>query len=165
MNPPLRKQEQVDAILPRLAWYFRPHLDGIEVVHFTGSRDLLGAITLPATVDPAVKGALPGLVRKVRMLSPVDFDKRMAAIDAERDILLLWDERAEGGASAAFKAASKALTPVQGFYRVDPERTRMEGSYYLWAGLNRFADIPALTAQNHARLNAMLAEIGQHSKA
>lgn len=41
----------------------------------------------------------------------------------------------------------------------------MEGSYHLWAGMNRYADKEALLSKNHVRMKRMVAEIGQHEKA
>lgn len=163
--PKLTETQDLNDILCRLNWYFRPYLDKIDAIHFTGKRAMLANVTRPSHMDPVVEDGLHTLKDKIRLLDPGAFDERIAQVDPARDMLLIWDESAEKKASPAIRAAIKTLSSRSGFYRVDPNRTRMEGSFYLWAGMNRYADRAALLTNNHARMKDMIAEIGQHEKA
>lgn len=165
LYPPLRNAADIDNIVCRLAWYFKPYLSKIEAIHFTSRRALVDEAKLAPQLDPLVAGDLKAVKAKIKLLDHGAFATAIGEIDPTRDMLLIWDESAEKDAPAQVKAAIKALNSKQGLYRVDPLRTRMEGSFYLWAGLNRYADRTALVAQNHARMRQMVAEIGQHEKA
>jgi hypothetical protein len=165
LYPAVTDQARMDSLLCRLAWYFRPYLDRITAIHLTADQGMVDAAGLAPNIDPAVVAALPALRAKVRLLATADFDARMSKADPARDLFLLWDETAEKTAAQRFPGKIKALTGKQGFYRVDAERTRMEGSFWLWAGLNRFADTAAMTTQNRARLTSMAEELGHYRKA
>ncbi|WP_370240681.1 6-hydroxymethylpterin diphosphokinase MptE-like protein [Pararhodobacter marinus] len=163
--PALTDPEKLENIVCRLAWYFKPYLSQIEKIHFTSTRAKLDAAGLAPKLDPLVETDLPAVKNKIQLLNHAAFEEAISALDPERDLLLIWDESAEKSAPAVIKAAIKSLTSKRGFYRVDPDRTRMEGSFYLWAGMNKYADQPGWIAQNHARMRKMVAEIGQHEKA
>ncbi len=165
LYPAIAAQADADSLLCRLAWYFQAHLDRIAAIHMVAPRAMLDTAGLAPNIDPAVATMLPAVRRKMQPLDATTFEKHLSAVDPKADILLLWDETAEAEAPAPVRAAIKALGARQAFYRVDPQRTRMEGSFWLWAGLNRFADVPALTAANRARFQEMRAEIGHHDKA
>ncbi|WP_439525443.1 glycosyltransferase [Roseovarius mucosus] len=163
--PALLNLEDIDNVVCRLAWYFKPYLSKIDSIHFTSRRALVDAAKLAPQLDPLVAGDLAAVKAKIKLLDHEDFAAAISEVDLARDLLLIWDETAENNAPAPVKAAIKALGAKQGLYRVDPLRTRMEGSFYLWAGLNRYADRAALLEVNHARMRAMVADIGQHEKA
>jgi hypothetical protein len=165
LYPALITPDDVDNIVCRLAWYFKPYLTKIDSIHFTSRRSLVDAAKLAPQLDPLVAGDLAAVKAKIHLLDHEDFAVAVAEADPARDILLIWDETAEINAPAPVKSAIKALGAKQGLYRVDPLRTRMEGSFYLWAGLNRYSDREAMLAMNHARMRAMVADIGQHEKA
>ncbi|MBC7180015.1 MAG: hypothetical protein H5U14_07960, partial [Roseovarius sp.] len=137
----------------------------IDSIHFTSRRSLVDAAKLAPQLDPLVAGDLAAVKAKIHLLDHEDFAATIAEADPARDILLIWDETAEINAPDAVKSAIKTLGAKQGLYRVDPLRTRMEGSFYLWAGLNRYSDREGMLAMNHARMRAMVADIGQHEKA
>lgn len=165
LYPALITPDDVDNIVCRLAWYFKPYLTKIDSIHFTSRRSLVDAAKLAPQLDPLVAGDLAAVKAKIHLLDHEDFAATIAEADPARDILLIWDETAEINAPDAVKSAIKTLGAKQGLYRVDPLRTRMEGSFYLWAGLNRYSDREAMLAMNHARMRAMVADIGQHEKA
>lgn len=163
--PALTDPIHLSNIVCRLAWYFKPYIGKIDEICFTSTKARLSVAGLAPKLDPLVEGDLDAIKAKIRLLDHKGFAAQIATIDAENDILLIWDETSEKSAPESVRDAIKKLSSKRGFYRVDPLRTRMEGSFYLWAGLNKYADQAAWTAQNHERMRALVAEIGQHEKA
>lgn len=163
--PALTNPEKLANIVCRLAWYFKPHLSKIDTIHFTSTRAMLDQVKLAPKLDPLIAGDLDAVREKITLIDHAAFAATIEKIDLEKDVLLIWDESAEEKAPPPVRAAMRALNSKRGFYRVDPDRTRMEGSFYLWAGVNKFADQAKWTAQNHARMRKMVVDIGQHKKA
>lgn len=165
LYPPLRNAAGLDNIFCRLALYFNPNLSKITASHFTSRRALVHEAKLASQLDSLVVGALKAVKAKIKLLDHCAFPDANGQVDPARDMLLIWDEIAEKDAPGQDKTAIKVLNSKQGLYRVDPLRTRMEGSFYLWARLNHYADRTALVARNYARMHQMVAEIAQHKKA
>lgn len=163
--PPLVEPKSLSSVVSRLAWYFKPYLNAIDSIIFVGARKTLNEVELAPLLDPLIARDFDAIKAKIHLMNREEFCDRLININIERDLLLIWDESAEKNAPPAVNVAIRALKSKQGFYRVDPLRTRMEGSFYLWAGLNRYADRSALVALNHQRIRQMISEIGQHEKA
>lgn len=165
LYPEIHESTVIYDIIGRLSWYFKPYMNQIEAIKFIGDRQILDSGQLPPVFDPRIAEDLPWIKAKIQILDFSGFAEAIERVDLARDILFIWDQPAEKDAPAPIKTAIRALSLNQGFYRVDPRRTRMEGSFYLWAGVNRYADQAALVVQSRGRLRKMLAEIGRHEKA
>ena len=163
--PQMLQQEKLDNIVCRLAWYFKPYLNSIEAIHFTCTRKKLDAVKLPVYLDPAIERELPALKDKIHLLKKNDFLKVVADSDPQRDLILIWDESAETTAPVEVLSAIDKAKKKSGFWRVDPLKTRMEGSYYLHAGWNKFTDRKETIDRNKKKFREMAKDIGHHKKA
>lgn len=152
--------------MSRLAWYLAPYMGRIDTIHLSvANNEWLGAVELAPNLDPLISDRLPSILRCVALRSVRGLAHEIGKADPTRDIVLIVDERAEVGMPHTLKAQIDAFIQNGGRYRVDPVRTRQEGSFYLWAGLNKLSDSAALTAEHARRFDAMSADIGRHDKA
>lgn len=148
-------------LLSRLTWYFTPYLDQIGSIQLCATPEQVAQATPLSTMDPAIAERLPALKSKITCLEAGDFRTRLTEADPAAAVFLLADEDEHGRYGeeiGRFRAKGR-------FFRVDPLRVRMEGSFYLWAGLNAFCDAEADTAVFHERFLQMAGELGQFDKA
>ena len=164
--PQITDRQRLDDLVARLAWYLRPYLDAIGRVHLAlPDAAWLNDLTLPEHFDPAIGPMLPQLRALIEPHHPQSLQPCIETGDPQRDVLLLIDVDAEEGAPPVIRDRIRAFQANGGFYRVDARKTRQEGSFYLWCGLNRFRDPAALIKQHKARLETMLADIGPQQTA
>lgn len=163
--PAIESQQDADRILSRLAWYLHPHAENLHSVHAAIPEPLLNNIRLSADLDPKITEYLPWLCKKVASQSPEELWTRITNGNTSRDVFFMWDVRSESDPQLPVAETIKAYQKHGGFYRIDPDRTRMEGSHLLWAGLNKFCDIPAIIEAQRERFKALAADVGQHERA
>lgn len=166
LYPRLTRQGDLDSLLSRLAWYFKPYLPQIDHIRIScAGTDMLQKVGLAPHLDPAIAADLPLITEKLHYHSEAGLIATIRQANPETDILLIWDVSAEAEAPAAVKAQIKAMSKHSGVYRVDPVGTRQEGSFFLWCGLNKFNDAKALARENEQNFQAMTAELGHYGKA
>ena len=164
--PALSSQDQANDFVTRLAWYMAPYLAKIDSILLTSQNaDWVQKAVLAPHMDRAIEGLMPAVKAKIRIVSEAELSAAIIAGDRKRDAMMLIDSRAEATMPAELAAAKDGYLANAGFYRVDPVRTRQEGSFYLWCGLNRFIDSKAVVAQNKLKLAALAKDIGHWKKA
>ncbi len=164
--PEVTEQGELNDLLSRMAWYFRPYLSEILAFRLScANTDMLRKVQLSDHLDPVISQNIPDIVGKVHRHSPEGLTRVIKDADPQNDILLIWDVEAEKSAPALLKKQFLEFSKNSALYRVDPKRTRQEGSFYLWSGLNKFGDGRKLLKTNKEKLDQMVAEIGQHKKA
>lgn len=164
--PEVEAQADLDSLMSRLAWYMKPHLHAISSIRLAcPDKEMIAAAQLAPHLDPEIAGTLPAIREKVHYHSRLGLNRMISNADPGQDVLLVWDVQAEKSAPAGVKTAIAAFARRGGLYRVDPVRTRQEGSFFLWCGLNRFSDVPALLHENTERMGRMIAEVGHYDRA
>lgn len=164
--PHVADRQQLNEVVARLAWYMRPYLGAIDGIHIALSdASWLNDVALPPHLDPAITALLPALRAHIAPHHPEALTQRIAEADPKNDVLLVIDTDAEAAAPQPVRDAIDAFRRHGGFYRVDAQKTRQEGSFYLWCGLNKFRDARALGDHYQTRMRAMLSEIGQQQNA
>lgn len=164
--PPVSDQEDLNNVVSRLAWYLSPFVDQIDSIQLSvPDQRMLGSVALAPNLDAEILARIPMIQQHLVFRSPRGLAHEISFADAKRDIVLLIKDDAEAGAPAGLKARLAEFARNGGRYRVDPLKTRQEGSFYLWAGLNKLSNIIELTALYAARFSEMAAEIGEHEKA
>ncbi|MDF1615253.1 FkbM family methyltransferase [Desulfurivibrio dismutans] len=164
LYPPFLGKSELDNIISRLAWYFKPYLDRIEEIHVASTHIKVDAVNIPHFIDPSIKDELPAILSRLRLLDLSNFNKEIAQFDPAEDLILLWKEGGEAQAPKPLVAAIEAAKKKSGFWRVDPVKDRLEGSHYLHAGWNKFANQADLIRKNREKFEAMASLIGHHRK-
>jgi len=148
-------------LLSRLSWYFSPYLERISAIVLCATPEDVAQAAALAEMDPLIAERLPALKEKILCLDPAALRARLEVTEPREALFLLADDREQEGLRPEierFRAAGR-------FFRVDPKRVRMEGSFYLWAGLNGFGDIEADEKLFHDRFRRMARELGQVERA
>jgi hypothetical protein len=164
--PELTSQADLDDTIARCAWYLFPYREQFDVIELCVSSGLKPSFSVPPNFNYSVERRMKELLPKIRISSPgrEGLGAWLSAFD-HIDALFRW---------RLSKPADKAVTEWPGFgvlkskgrvFDVDPNATRMEGSYYLWAGLIAFLDQDALAKENQARFAKFVAEHGEAQKA
>ena len=115
----------------------------------------------------------PGLAENAKEIANLfRFDDQSEMTAEERDdpfrgadAVFVWragDPALKAHAEEAFIARMKKAGR---HFEVDPTKTRMEGSFYLWAGLNIFADSAALTSLNKTKFQKFLESLPNRKRA
>lgn len=154
-------QNRWDDLISRLTWYLTPYLDQIDRVEICATTAEIAAARLAGPLDPLIADHMPRLKEQLVSVTPTDIRAQLNRVDPGKHLFLLADDSLEKD----YKVEIGRFHPKGRFYKVDPVKTRMEGSFYLWAGHNTFTDTKAETAAYHARFKEMHADIGQHQKA
>ncbi|MCF3638475.1 glycosyltransferase [Rhizobium sp. TRM95111] len=163
--PAITQKVDADNLISRLSWYFQAGLESIDEIVLCGNKMLTDQVSVPDFMDPGLKILVPRLTERVSIVAEDELQRRIIDADVVRDILLIWDTRVETGMPVALARSVDAFRKSGGLYRVDALRTRMEGSFYLWASLNRLHDPNRLEELNRHKMAALLKDVGAHSKA
>lgn len=152
-HPRVQTQAQLDDMLARCAWYLHPFLDRLESVDIPVAPGLAFSGVAPDMFDREVAPRLAELRRFVRLdESGGDPATRLAGLDPQDDALLIWRVTPEAEQPPAVTAQIARLRGRGRVFEVDPQATRMEGSFYLWAGARLFTDEARVLATARARL-------------
>lgn len=154
-------QDGWDDLISRLTWYFTPYLEQIERIEICASAAQIAAAALRGPLDPAIAGHMDALKARLVPASPEKLLAQLGRVDGRKHLFLLADDRLAEDLTAEIGRFRK----YGRFYRIDPERARMEGSFYLWAGVNGFCDVEAETAAFRDRFAVMAREVGMHDRA
>ena len=154
-------QEDWNDLISRLCWYFTPYLDQINTVSICANQEQLEHVQALDSMDPMIAEALPALREKLRPVSADRLRERLQTVDPTVHVFLLADDRLQ----EEYTPLVHRFREKGHFYRIDSRRVRMEGSFFLWAGLNVFVDTAAETAAFHDRFRAMARDLGQFDKA
>lgn len=164
--PLIEDRAQTNDLVSRLAWYMAPYLDSISAINISAADAVwVREAELAPHMDPYVASLIPKVIAKIKVVPDQELTKAIEAGDKKKDILLLVDSRAEETMTEGMKVAKAAYLANAGLYRVDAKRTRQEGSFYLWCGLNKFTDAKFVTAENKIKLAEMVKEIGHYRNA
>lgn len=164
--PPVKEQATLDNVVSRLAWYLAPYIDQIGFIELNmANRAMASKVRLAPNLDPGIAPRLRDILPHLLYRSEAGLVRQITLADPKHDILLIIDETAEASAPAELAKKIAEFTRNGGRYRVDPLRTRQEGSFYLWAGLNKLSDAKALTAHYQGRFKALMEDVGQYQKA
>lgn len=164
--PRIKSKSDLDSLVSRFAWYFSPLIDQIKSIELScEEHNWLREISLSPNLDRRIENLLPKITAKIVYRSEADVVAGIEKADPARDIVLIADETAEESMPPRLKIALEPFIARGGRYRVDSLRTRQEGSFYLWAGLNKLTDTAALKREHESRFATMAAEIGDHQRA
>lgn len=143
--PAPETQEHANDLLARAAWFFA----GRQDVAFTvqpGSCKYLPQWECPADLDPAISALWLEFAKCVQEKQPRP---------DELDAIFLWQD------TPHHQAFLKEQFPGVSVWRVDKERTRMEGSFWMEAMLELLSERPAVTAEASSRLRQCQAEFAE----
>ena len=149
--PRVETQAQLDDLLSRCAWYFNPFLNRLASVEIPAAPGLAFSTVSPEIFDREVAPRLAALKPRAN-LTATDPEALLAEADPERDALLVWRVPGEGARTPALEAATKRMRAAGRYFEVDAQATRMEGSFYLWAGSRLFTDEAAVLQTSRERL-------------
>lgn len=151
--PPVRDQNELRDLLPRLTWYLWPWRERIGAIKLW-SPQLPEAISVAESgFDPAIDRQFPD-VRALIERSPPEGDA--AALHEMRsdppDLLYVWKAGTSPEEKAAIATLRQAVEAKGGMlYLVDREATLNEGSFFLWGCHNVLGDAAALIAECKAK--------------
>ncbi|WP_202307487.1 FkbM family methyltransferase [Mesorhizobium sp. L-8-10] len=163
--PPLETQDQVNDLLARCGWYFHPYLGQTSEVVLLCRKNLITDSELPKEFDYEIEGRRQLLLTKVKAVSSELGHQMLRQLDPESDCLLVWDTSSELLRAKPVSETVARLRTRGRYYEVDPQKTRMEGSFYLWAGLNTFVDKAGLIAENRYKLSVFHEKYRNSAKA
>lgn len=157
--PEIEVAADLNDCLARAAWYFSPYLHHDLTISIAAEKRLLRQAALPPYVDTHLRASFDEMVKRteLRSASPADA-KRISEFDIDVDILLLWKKSEASKISQLIEAARAKGR----YFEVDPQETRLEGSFYLWAGLNCLSNSSELIEYNKTKLHRMISEVGAH---
>lgn len=163
--PPFVNNESYTDFTYRAAWHLAPYSDVIDELAIVTEIAELELEARPAYIDRDVEEGLPSLQRKLRILQQDQLQDLMELCRADDVLFLLWSLAPES-ATGILKEISHKISPLIDEQRrrgrvieVDPLRNRMEGSYFLWAGLNNFANKTKLIELSNLRFEKFLTHI------
>lgn len=163
--PPLESQDQVNDLLARCGWYFYPYLNQISEVILLCRKNLIADSELPKEFDYEIEGRRKLLLTKVKAGSSESGHQMLRQLDPVSDCLLVWDATSELLRAKPVSDTVVRMRAKGRYYEVDPQKTRMEGSFYLWAGLNTFVDKAGLVAENRYKLSVFHEKYRNSAKA
>lgn len=163
--PPLGTQSEADDLIARCGWYFYPYVDQIREIALLCPEGLIANSSLPGKFDDDVEVGRRRILAKIRAVSArEDGSDVLRQLDPRSDCLLVWNTGSELLKSKAATQAVRKLRAKGRYYEVDPQNTRMEGSLYLWAGLNVFVEQRDLIALSRERFSAFRDKLRNTSK-
>ncbi|RJG40884.1 CmcI family methyltransferase [Mesorhizobium sp. DCY119] len=148
--PAVMEQEDFEDLISRIAWYFFPYLDKIEkIVLFSPHQDL--PTKVPDILDPEIASRIPRIIEKITVTDPAAAVQTIRGLPDRNVALFVWDTDAFGDLKRENRPVVDNLRRQGRYYEVDHKRTRMEGSFYLWAGLNIFANQSLIASDGYQR--------------
>lgn len=164
--PPIQTQHEADDLIARCGWYFYPYVDQVTEIVLLCPESLIAGSSLPSKFDIDVELGRRRILEKITAVSGnEDGADILRQLDPRSDCLLVWNIDSDLLKTKAAAEAVKKLRAKGRYYEVDPQNTRMEGSFYLWAGLNVFVEKDDLISRNRERLSAFRDTLRNTSKA
>jgi len=156
--PIVGSQVELDGLVARCAWYLFPYHDQISTIYIHASEALTLRNNVPKKFNPKISDRLEAFLPKIRLEttsanSSIRFLDKVESVDA----IFRWKVNIDDGELRA-SDQFKQLKPRGRVFDVDPNAIRMEGSFYLWAGLNLFSNQQELTRENHERFKRFLSQ-------
>lgn len=167
--PQVDRPEDLQDLVARASFYLA-HMD-LESLTFVAGAAVTGAavteatlpyeLEVPESFDPCIAERFSRCVDRLEFLSPEDADAMDKALE-KADLILLW--RLQADCSESWQ---KRLAQARGkqLFRVDKERLRLEGSFYIEAGFRNEADCRRLNEINHEAFQAMSERLGGRQRA
>lgn len=140
--PPIDTAEDLSGLLARIGWYLYPYRDRIRSVRLPVTAGAPGMTRVPHGFDPAGAPRLAAMLRKCEPLDVAGLDADAAfarAVDGA-GVVLVWRWPDDPGARGALRQRLGQLPQGSRWYEVDADKTRSEGSFYLWLGSECFPD-------------------------
>lgn len=155
-------EKQLIDLLSRAAWF----------LSFSPANRIFVPISSPELVklswrvapgmDAAIARQFDALKRKVVfVVAEKEYD--LAECMSEADIVLRWEKDSK----PPFVSSASLGRWLKGkkIWEVDPDSVRMEGSFYIEAGLHLTANKPALVKENQAKFNRLSHKLGKFKRA
>ncbi len=160
--PIVDSEQQLNDIVSRAAW-FLSHFEIDEFLIPVSTASLKEVDwTVPESMDQSISQYFNQLRQKTRIQSAVNAEWIHNALD-QSDIILEWNSEQSGLLTPALKAEIKRVNKK--FWSVDPLRTRMEGSFYIEAGLHLVKDKKCLIEENRRKFHAIASQLGTFDSA
>tara|TARA_R110002110_G_scaffold403866_1_gene621835 strand:+ start:2146 stop:9000 length:6855 start_codon:yes stop_codon:yes gene_type:complete len=154
-------------LVARTTWYLAPYREKISKIHILSEQtDEFDVFQLPEIYDPA----LTALVAE--MLPQFTFESLSTLGNAQKKIIVDEAEAVFLASASKRKTSDPLLAKMVAaakekgvLFEVDPKKTRMEGSFYLWAGLKLFDDATALAEENRHRFEEFKSSLSPKRRA
>jgi glycosyltransferase involved in cell wall biosynthesis len=140
--PTLRTPVDLDALMARVGWYLYPYRFRIDTISVPLAFELPLRISVPEGYDPLINQRLAELLPRCEPVH-VDATQALAAegqLAAAADVVLVWHWPESDAARQQLKDALGGMRKGGKWYDVDAQKSRAEGSYYLWLGPQCFTD-------------------------
>lgn len=155
--PGARTPAELDDIASRIAWHF-PGVADVKIVLLVAHSDLLmHRVTAPPYLDQNLKQHLQTFVANVDLICPSGPD-HVKTILAEAGSALVTDEE-EDLYGISPRDFNKHI------YRVDPKRTRQEGSFYVQAAYDSIQDRTSMEEECRRRFKSWRRELDTFQEA
>lgn len=156
--PSVGSQVELDGLIARCAWYLFPYHDQISTIHIQANETLTVRNSVPEIFNPKISDRIEALLPKIRLeTTPEKSSVRLLEKVGPVDAIFLWKANIDDG-ELRESDQFKQLKLRGRVFDVDPNAIRMEGSFYLWAGLNLFGNKNELTQENHERFKRFLSQ-------
>lgn len=154
LHPAVLDQKKFDELISRLSWYFGPLSHKLDSIRAIVGPELSRRVIPPPDLDPAVTALAPKILDLLCAIDG-DTDALLSDIRHDRDILLVWSKSAADDIAGTVAAMRKHGR----YYEIDPDQTKMEGSFLLWAGARNLVDAEEVLETSRRRLAEFVATI------
>lgn len=143
--PVIGEKSTLDDFVSRCAWYFQPYLERITLISLFARETLTANICPPDKFDPIVSTLLPEILKKVRVAAAHEDNRTLDQLQ-EADVILGW-RRLSRVEEKHFGPVIAQARKRGAFFDLDVNKSRMEGSLFLWAGVNWLANQETLAEE------------------
>ena len=164
--PEISSQTDLDETVARCAWYLYSYREQIEAIDICSAPGLYPTGQISAILNPGIAERLQDILPKIHITHHggrglVSWLDGLQSVD----VLFRWDLSKSASGNIEDWSGYRALKSKGRVIEVDPVTTQMEGSFYLWAGLNLFSDKDALAAENKKKFRTFATSLGDVEKA
>jgi glycosyltransferase involved in cell wall biosynthesis len=156
--PPIENLSQLCDVASRIAWHFA-HVDNVQFVLPVANDQIgLNQLAVPAGFDSSISQFLPKVVERTRVVRVKEPSEALPLLD-DADVIL---KRVQD--DPWIEQALKTKTRKGKIYRVDPERVRQEGSFYIEAALSLSSDKERMVHESRERFLRFKTAIGKFKR-
>jgi len=162
LYPNFSTQDELDDVLARIAWYFTPFLQDIASINLWAAAGLSLKGDVSDKLDPEIAAMKVVMAPLFDVCHDQSQDRALRDLDPSNDVLLVWQKDAAN--SAVLRDTVTRMRAAGRYFEVDSEKSRSEGSLYLWAGLTSFTDQQRLAEECRQKFLAFVKGIPQRDR-
>lgn len=157
--PAITTQSELEVILVRIGWYLYPYRFEIEKINLPMVFDPPSTLVMPAGYDELISQRLSEMFP---LCEPVQTGENVIeetehGLADQSDLILVWNWPED----ESKKQQLDRLLERARWYDVDAQRSRAEGSYYLWMGPQFFADNTAAIEKSRENLRRFRQQVSK----